>query len=92
MPLGPMYTWCMQTKQVESIAFYTSPHQYKQSMASFEVGDAFEIDACGNQQLHDLYPTSEDDNSFVLVPKGEVVRIWSQERNPPVRIKMKNTG
>ena len=69
-----IYMWCMQTKDYDKIPFYLSysnENPLESEKIGLDQGDYWEIDF-----KSDKYKTSPTDDSLVLIPKSDVIRIW----------------
>ena len=67
------YMWCIKTKDYERIPFYSSDKKVNplERISEFDQGDYWEIDF-----QSDKYKTSTNDDSFVLIPKKDVIDVW----------------
>ena len=70
------YVWCIKTKDYERIPFYLSDSKVNplETMPEFDQCDYWEIDF-----QSDKYKTSPNDNSFVLIPKSDVINVWVED-------------
>lgn len=68
--------WCLKTKDYDRIPFYLSDKQTNplEEISEFDKGDCWEIDF-----QSDKYKTSPNDNSFVLIPKSDVIKVWYED-------------
>lgn len=73
--------WYMLLKNGMRFGFYhdgdaeTSPLL---RIKDFDCGDCWEIDADADEKSRSKFETSEDDDSFVKIPKAEVVKVYFQ--------------
>jgi hypothetical protein len=70
------YVWCIKTKDYERIPFYLSDTKKNplEVIPEFDQGDYWEIDF-----QSDKYKTSPNDDSFVLIPKSDVIGVWVED-------------
>ena len=78
-----MKKWYMETKKFPRLLFY---HSLKNSnpletVEDFDRGGNYSVDCLA--QVKTAYPIDPEDNCFVLIPKTEVVRVWSEELTTP---------
>jgi len=78
-----MYEWHIQTNDVEDYVFYGNTFEISSieelettEDGIFDKNDNFSIDGGNREALEDFYEEDEDD-SFYLIPKSEIIRIWS---------------
>jgi hypothetical protein len=70
------YVWCIKTKDYDRIPFYLSDKKENplEKISEFNQGDYWEIDF-----QSDKYKTSTNDDSFVLIPKKDVINVWCED-------------
>jgi len=89
------YGWHIRTKDVDDYEFYFSDFEIfsiedleKAIDGEFNHGDYFSVDGGGDDsELFDIYEEDPDDNSFVLIPKSDIIRIWSVDTLKEKKIK-----
>lgn len=75
------YDCFLQTKEGVTYCFYqtTNPEEnVLDSVSDFDQGDNWSIDAGCNEELTKLYQEDPEDNSFVLIPKSSVIKVWNE--------------
>jgi hypothetical protein len=72
------YIWYIKTKDYDRIPFYLSDTMDNplESIPGFNKGDYWEIDF-----KSDKYKKSQNDDSFVLIPKSDVIDVWMEYVN-----------
>ena len=70
------FMWCIKTKDYDRIPFYLSDNKVNplEKIPEFDKGDYWEIDF-----QSDKYKTSPNDDSFVLIPKKDVIDVWCED-------------
>ncbi len=73
----------LETKEGIVHAFYNTKDEKKDvlnSIAEFDAGDFWSVDACNKQILFDTYKTDPEENSFVLIPKKSIIKQWKEKK------------
>jgi hypothetical protein len=76
-----LYTWYIKTNDIKKFPFYL---YHKNSnplydISDFDKGDNWSIDGGGdNTILKNYYPEDPEDDSFYLIPKDEILDVWSE--------------
>ena len=73
------YTWYIKTKKLDRIPFYLSNSTINpmKKIEEFDKGDYWEVDC--RIDTGNIYKESPYDNSFVLIPKKDVIDVWYEE-------------
>lgn len=73
------YVWYIKTKEFDRIPFYLSDSTINplEEIEEFDKGDYWEVDC--RIDTGDFYKESPYDNSFVLIPKSDVIDVWYEK-------------
>ena len=73
------YTWYIKTKDFDKIPFYLTDSKINpmEEIEEFNKKDYWEVDC--RIDTGNFYKESPYDNSFVLIPKKDVIDVWYEE-------------
>ena len=74
--------WCMKLKNGMEFGFYDddiSDVSPLDRIKGFDQGEYWEIDGGAYSKLFKTYATSQEDDSFVLIPKAEVLDVYFEK-------------
>ena len=83
------YKWFIKTKDFDKIPFFYSntTNNPMNEIEGFDRGSHWCIDFGSNIEVAEFYQIDPDDDSFVLIPKDEVIDIWCEETSNPKSIR-----
>jgi hypothetical protein len=76
------YDCFLETKEGIKHCFYSTTDKNEDvlnSIPEFNQGDYWSVDAGNNDEIQKTYKTDPTDNSFVLIPKTSVIKVWNEE-------------
>jgi len=74
--------WYMKTKDFDEFPFCYGEKgdgNPLENISDFDNGNFWIVD-CKNT-IGDFYPTFPEDDSFALIPKNDVIKVWSEDVN-----------
>ena len=74
------FLWCMKTKDFDRISFYFDVQNIKSPLETnpdFDGGGFWIVDC--SDTTEDFYPEYPDDDSFVMIPKKDVIEVWCED-------------
>lgn len=83
------YAWYIKTTEFSKLLFYYTDDNVNplQSDDLFSSGDCWSLDCA--YETNGFYPEDPEENSFVLIPKKDVIHVWSETNfTPPTIINM----
>jgi hypothetical protein len=68
----------LSTADVPDIPFYHGirGNNPLTNIPDFDKGNYWSIDADGDDELKDFFEEDPDDDSFILIPKSDVLNVW----------------
>lgn len=82
------YKWFIKTKDFDKIPFFYSntTNNPMNEIEGFDRGNHWCIDFGNNIEVAEFYEIDPEDDSFILIPKDEVIDIWCEETSNPKMI------
>jgi hypothetical protein len=83
------YKWFLKTKDIDKIYFFyinlsdediTSPFELKEFIQSFDYKEYWSISTTDN--TFKLYKIDPNNKNCILIPKKDVIKIWSEKYEP----------
>jgi len=73
-----MKKWFFQTKDLTKVGCYHSDDDANplETIEDFDRGDAYSMDC--REAVDARYPLDPEDDSFVLIPKADILRVWCE--------------
>ena len=71
--------WYMKTKDFDEFPFYYGEKgdgNPLENVSDFDNGDSWIVDC---SRIDDFYPTFPEDDSFALIPKNDVLKVWFED-------------